>query len=80
MGSYSTTILRLPSINASFSYRLGTVIVIAGKVIPHSVDPIENGDRACFTWFMQDDIRQYLHLPDGKLSTGDHVMSATPPL
>lgn len=77
MGRYSDTTFRLPSLNAAFPYRPGTIIAIAGKVIPHSVDPIDKGDRVCFAWFMRDDVRKYLQIPEGRLSSNNRVMSNT---
>ena len=77
MGNYPTTSFRLPSLNASFSYRLGTVVAIAGKLIPHSVDAVKDGDRVCFAWFMREDVREYLRIPNGKLSSRDLLHLAT---
>ena len=77
MGTYPTTTFWLPSLNALFSYHPGTVVAIAGKLIPHSVDAMKDGDRVCFAWFMQDDVHEYLHIPDGKLSNRDCLHSAT---
>jgi hypothetical protein len=75
MGRYSDTTFRLPSLNAAFPYRPGTIVAIAGKIIPHSVDAIDTGDRVCFACFMRDDVRRYLQIPEGRLSNTNRVMS-----
>ena len=76
MADYPHARFHLPSLNATFSYRAGTMIAIAGKLIPHSVDATEEGDRVCFAWFMRDDPRKYLNLPEGNLSRIQDIMSA----
>ena len=76
MADYPHARFHLPSLNATFSYRAGTMIAIAGKLIPHSVDATEEGDRVCFAWFMRDDVRKYLNLPEGNLSRIQDIMSA----
>jgi hypothetical protein len=78
MGDYTTTLFRLPSLNAAFSYRPGTVIGIAGKIIPHKVDAVTDGDRVCFAWFMREDVRKYLDIEEGHLSRADSVLSTKP--
>jgi hypothetical protein len=80
MGHHSQTQFHLPSLDTTFSYKLGTVVAIAEKIIPHSVDEIEDGNWVCFVWFMQEDIRKYLHIPEGQLSTQVGIMSAAKPL
>jgi hypothetical protein len=77
MGNYDHTTFHLPSLHAAFPYRPGTVVAIAGKVIPHSVDAIGDGDRVCFAWFMREDVRKYLDIPEGTLCHGDPILSTT---
>jgi len=53
MGQYVGMKFHLPSLNVAFSYTLGTVVAITGKLLPHSIDSVEVGDRVCFTWFFE---------------------------
>lgn len=76
MGRYTDTKFHLPSLNVALSYTPGTMIAIAGRVLPHSVDAVEVGDRVCFAWFSRDDVRTYLGIPEGTLSTTDGILSS----
>jgi hypothetical protein len=77
MGKYTGAKFHLPSLNVTFSYEPGTVIAIAGKVLPHSVDAAKDGDRVCFAWFLREDVRSYLDMREGTFCTLDRIMRAT---
>jgi len=74
MGQYSGMKFHLPSLNVAFSYTPETVIAIARKLLLHSIDSVEVGDRICFTWFFQEDVRKYLEMLEGTLSTMKAIM------
>jgi len=76
MGQYVGTKFHLPLLNVAFSYTPGTVVAIAGKLLPHSVDSVEVGDRVCFAWFFREDVQKYLEMPEGTLSTMEAIMSS----
>ena len=52
MGQYTGMKFHLPSLNVALLYKPRNIITIAEKVLPHSVDPVESGDRVCFAWFL----------------------------
>ena len=69
MGTYTNLRFHLKSLGLSFSYRPGTVVALCGKILSHEADAIEYGDRACFAWFMREDVRNYLGVSTGQPST-----------
>ena len=74
MGSYQDLHFHLTGLGMSFHYRPGTVIALCGKLLTHAVDQIEYGDRACFAWFMREDVRTYLGVEVGTPSTFSSVL------
>jgi hypothetical protein len=57
--------LSLPSIRSSFSYCLGTVVAVCGRILSHQVDRSSEGDRACCAWFMREDVSAHLDVAAG---------------
>jgi hypothetical protein len=66
------TTSRLPSLNAAFHYRPGTVVAIAGKVIPHSVDRRRRQGSHGLCGPMFANIYMF---PEGTLCHGDPIIS-----
>ena len=56
VGSTKALYLNLPEIKTKLFYHPRTVVVIAGHALTHSVDPWENGERACWAFFLRKNI------------------------
>ena len=69
MGDHSTIRFHLPGLCITLAYSPRTVIALSGRVLSHAVDSIDHGDRACFAWFMRDDVRKYLNVDGGNPSS-----------
>lgn len=68
MGTYDNLDLLLPGLNSAFCYTPGTVVALCGRVLSHEAKSIISGDRVCYAWFMREDVRRYLHGPEGTYS------------
>jgi hypothetical protein len=75
MGTHPTVNFRLPGLRTSFAYSPGTIVALCGRIISHSADASPNGDRTCCTWFMREDVRDYLDVVAGP-STLDGVVGS----
>jgi hypothetical protein len=65
MGTHPTINFSLPGIRSSFAYCPGTVVALCGRILSHKVERSVEGDRACFAWFMREDVRSYLDMAAG---------------
>ena len=63
-GRHTGTLFKLSDVDASLSYKPGTVIAICGKVLRHGVPEWTEGqDRLCIAHFMRDAVHNRLGLP-----------------
>ena len=76
MGTHPTIKFGLPSLQTTLAYSPRTVVALCGWIISHSVDSSEQGDRACFAWFMREDVRAYLDIVAGAPSTLEGVLGS----
>jgi hypothetical protein len=62
-GTYRSSLMELPDIDATLQYNPGTVIAICGKVLRHGVRNWEGGERICYAFYCRDNIHHRLNLP-----------------
>jgi len=74
MGTHPTIPFHLPGIETTLAYSPRTIVALCGRILSHSVDAIPCGDRACFAWFMRENVRSYLNIVPGAPSTLHSVL------
>ena len=77
LGTHSEIKFGLPGLRTTLMYSPRTVVALCGRIITHSVESNEDGDRACFAWFMREDVRKYLGIDPGGTSTGEGVLGSS---
>jgi hypothetical protein len=72
LGEYTDGRMELPSLGIRLEYNPGTVVALAGKMIPHGVCQCD-GERVCLAYFMRDNVheRAGVHAPDW-MTTGTY--------
>jgi hypothetical protein len=65
-GTHRSSTINIPELGASFSYNPGTVFMICGKLLSHSVDEWEGGERICVAHYMRNMVhgRLGVHRPN----------------
>lgn len=61
-GNYGIGTLDVPDLNAKFVYNPGTVIAISGKVLRHSIEEWDGGERLCLAHFMRNNVHNRLNV------------------
>jgi hypothetical protein len=59
-GNYGHSTLDVPDLNAKFVYNPGTVIAISGKVLRHSINGWQGGERLCIAHYMRNNVHHRL--------------------
>jgi len=70
LGDYSNGRIELPSLGVRLQYDPGTVVALAGKVVPHGV-PECDGNRVCLAYFMRNNVHERAGVPIGSWMTSD---------
>ena len=52
-GNYTAAYMRLPHLTAQLSYTPGTIVELAGALVPHSVERWIGGERFCKAHFIR---------------------------
>lgn len=69
VGTHSKHELQLPGLGVSLPYSPGTVIALNGRLLTHTADFADDGERAVFACFMRRDVRLGMQMPEGDYST-----------
>ena len=72
-GTYTKHYLDLPGIGAQVAYSPGTVVAIAGRIVAHGTEFVEDGDQAVFACFTRRNVREWMRLPEGDYATIESV-------
>lgn len=60
IGTHQTAYLKLPDIDATMSYKPGTVVLLCGKILSHAVDDWSGGERICWAYYMRNWVHERL--------------------
>jgi hypothetical protein len=74
MGTHPPANFGLPGLQITFSYSPRTVVALCGQ-ISHTAGSSDHGDRACFAWYMREDVREYLDVVPGAAATLTELIS-----
>jgi hypothetical protein len=74
LGTHPSIGFQLPGLQTTFAYSPRTVVALCGSILSHAVDRSDQGDRACFAWFMREDVRACLDVAQGGPSTLQGVL------
>jgi len=56
-GEYTDGRMELPSLGVRLEYNPGTMVALAGRVVPHGVAE-SKGKRVCLAYFMRDRVQE----------------------
>ena len=62
LGTHQEAQINIEELGASFSYRPGTVFLVCGKLLGHSVDKWEGGEQICMAHYMRDMLHERLQV------------------
>ena len=60
--------IHLPDIGADIIYDPGTVVLFAGKSFTHNVPSWKGGERACYAYFMREEVLRRFVMQDVRLA------------
>ena len=64
LGPYRNCNLELPGLGLSLEYGPGAVVGLSGMMLEHEVARFD-GERACYAYFMKDNIHEWAGVPGG---------------
>jgi hypothetical protein len=59
-GTHESSTINVPELGATFSYSPGTIFMVCGKLLSHSVDRWEGGECICVAHFMRNMLHERL--------------------
>jgi hypothetical protein len=66
-GVHNQAELRLPDVGTVLDYDPGTVVLLAGRAVAHSVPRSWAGDRICWAHYMKDKVHDRCGIPQPEL-------------